>query len=70
MPPCPVPGRWVLDELAGRVAVEAAESEVVAALARWEAIEAVDPGGRTGDAAMDRYLLAVSERDALRAGRP
>lgn len=68
---CPVSSRWALDALADECtrtdALMAAEAEVDAARA---AIEAAGPRSAAMGAALDRYILAVTERNALRAGRP
>ena len=63
---CPVPSRWSLDELAGRLAaLEAAERELEEARA---ALYAADGPGGWDD--LDRYIAALTERNVLRDGRP
>ena len=62
--PCPVPSRWVLDELARELAFESAEWELNAARAL------LDYFGVSEDEVYDRYIAALEARNALRDGRP
>jgi hypothetical protein len=64
---CQVPGRWALDALARDVVLAAAERELV--MAR-QALEVTPRSWTTWGHALDRYLLALTERNAVRDGRP
>ena len=70
---CPVPSRWALDEIADecaqRVALTAAEAELRAAREALGNVEFGSPD-MAGGAALDRYLLALTERNTLRAAKP
>lgn len=65
-----IPSRWECDALAAELAhcraLAAAEAELDAADQAWRDAE----DERAQGAALDRYLLAVSERNAIRDGRP
>ena len=64
---CPVPSRWVLDELARGMALEAAERELDAARDALYHFDELVEGGAAG-AALDRYVVALEARNALRDG--
>ncbi len=59
----PMPSRWACDALADELAAEKELNEARAALYH------VEHGGDMG-AVLDRYILALTERNALRGGRP
>lgn len=70
---CPVPSRWVLDALAEEArarALAAAERRVAtsAAVLRSDLYAVMSDEERA--AALDYHLHAVTERNALRDGRP
>ena len=66
----PHPSRWECEELARRlVALEAAERELAEARA-WLGAAGALGTDEERFAALDRYMLALTERNTLRDGRP
>ncbi len=59
----PMPSRWACDALADELAAEKELNE--ARMALYHVEHGADEG-----AALDRYILALTERNALRGGRP
>lgn len=62
---CPVPSRWALDELAHAFVLAAAERELAAARLALEYVR----GPLAGGEALDRYVVALEARNAVRGGR-